>query len=106
MGAIGTWGMAAKRPEPWAGLGAFSGFGVASTAIRLRAIPQFVVHGDADPTVAVSGSRTMVAALKEVGANVRYIEVPGGDHSNVVAPNLPAMFDFFDAIPRRVASPR
>ncbi len=106
MGAIGTWGMAAKRPEPWAGLGAFSGFGVASTASTLRAIPQFVVHGDADPTVAVSGSRTMVAALKEVGANVRYIEVPGGDHSNVVAPNLPAMFDFFDAIPRRVASPR
>jgi acetyl esterase/lipase len=65
-----------------------------------------VVHGDADPTVAVSGSRVMVAALKSAGANVRYIEVPGGDHSNVVAPNLPGMFDFFDAIPRRSGSQR
>lgn len=106
MGAIGTWAMAAKRPGPWAGLGAFSGFGVASTAPSIRAIPQFVVHGDADPTVAVGGSRVMVAALKAAGANVRYIEVPGGDHSNVVAPNLAGMFDFFDAIPRRSGSQR
>jgi S-formylglutathione hydrolase FrmB len=38
----------------------------------------------------------MVAALENVGATVQYVEVPGGDHSNVVAPNLAAMFDFFD----------
>lgn len=106
MGAIGTWAMAAKRPGPWAGLGAFSGFGVASTAPAIRGIPQFVVHGDADPTVAVGGSRVMVAALKSAGANVRYIEVPGGDHSNVVAPNLPGMFDFFDALTRRSGTQR
>ncbi len=106
MGAIGTWAMAAKRPGPWAGLGAFSGFGVASTVPSIQEIPQFVVHGDADPTVAVGGSRVMVAALKLAGATVRYIEVPGGDHSNVVVPNLPGMFDFFDAVPRRGGSLR
>ncbi len=100
MGAIGTWAIAAKHPGPWAGLGAFSGFGVTSTAPSIKDIPQFVVHGDADPTVAVTGSRVMVAALKAAGANVHYIEVPGGDHSNVVAPNLPGMFDFFDTIAR------
>jgi predicted peptidase len=103
MGAIGTWAIAAKYPDIWAGLGAFSGFGVASTAATIRDIPQFVVHGDADPTVAVGGSRVMVAALKALGANIEYLEIPGGDHSNVVAPNLPHMFDFFSALPGRTA---
>jgi hypothetical protein len=29
--------------------------------------------------------------------DVQYIEVPGGDHSSVVAPNLEAIVGFFDA---------
>ncbi len=103
MGAIGTWAIAAKYPEIWAGLGAFAGFGVASTAETIGGIPQFVVHGDADPTVAVSGSRVMVAALKAAGAQVQYLEVSGGDHSDVVEPNLPRMFDFFSSLPGRTA---
>jgi hypothetical protein len=32
-----------------------------------------------------------------LGMEVQYIEVPGGTHSGVVAPNAAAMFDFFDA---------
>ena len=34
----------------------------------MKGIPQFVVHGDADNTVNVSGSRNMVAALKKLNA--------------------------------------
>jgi poly(3-hydroxybutyrate) depolymerase len=106
MGAIGTWAIAAKTPNLWAALGVFSGFGVASNARVIGGIPQFVVHGDADPTVAVGGSRVMVAALKGVGADVQYVEVPGGDHVNVVEPNFSAMFDFFDSHTKRpVAQP-
>ncbi len=101
MGAIGTWAIAAKTPTRWSALGVFSGFGVASTAKTIGTIPQFVVHGDADPTVPVGGSRVMVAALKSAGAEVQYIEVPGGNHTNVVEPNFAAMFDFFDRFPRR-----
>jgi predicted peptidase len=101
MGAIGTWAIAAKTPTQWTALGVFSGFGVASTAKTIAAIPQLVVHGDADPTVSVGGSRVMVAALKNVGAEVQYIEVPGGNHTNVVEPNFAAMFDFFDRFPKR-----
>jgi len=96
MGAIGTWAIAAKTPNQWTALGVFSGFGVASNARIMSGIPQFVVHGDADATVAVGGSRLMVAALRAVGADVQYVEVPGGDHTNVVEPNFSAMFDFFD----------
>lgn len=101
MGAIGTWAIATKTPTQWTALGVFSGFGMASTAKTIGAIPQFVVHGDADPTVSVGGSRVMVAALKNVGAEVQYIEVPGGNHTNVVEPNFLAMFDFFDRFPKR-----
>lgn len=101
MGAIGTWAIAAKTPTQWAALGVFSGFGIASTAKTIGTIPQFVVHGDADPTVSVGGSRVMVAALKNVGAEVQYIEVPGGNHTNVVEPNFAAMLDFFERFPRR-----
>ncbi len=104
MGAIGTWAIAAKTPELWAALGVFSGFGVASTAKTIRGIPQFVVHGDADPTVSVGGSRVMVAALKSVGTEVQYLEVPGGNHTNVVEPHFAAMFDFFDRHAQRPVS--
>lgn len=96
MGAIGTWAIAAKYPERWTALGAFAGFGSTAAAAATAAIPQFVVHGDADATVTVNGSRMMVAALKGAGAEVVYIEVPGGNHTAVVEPHLAAMFDFFD----------
>jgi predicted esterase len=97
MGAIGTWAIASKYPQTWAALVAFSGVGAASLADNMKAIPQFIVHGDADNTVNVSGSRNMVAALKKLNANVTYIEVPGGSHTDVVVPNLPQAFEFLAA---------
>jgi dipeptidyl aminopeptidase/acylaminoacyl peptidase len=88
----------------WAALGPFAGFGSPAAAERVKHIPQFVVHGDADPTVNVQGSRDMVESVKRLGGVVKYVEVPGGDHSNVVAPNLGAMFDFFDAHRKRAGT--
>jgi poly(3-hydroxybutyrate) depolymerase len=97
MGAIGTWHLAAKYPDVWAAIGPFSGTGSPGTVERMKAIPQIVVHGDADPTVNVSGSRAMVAELKRLGAEVTYIEVPGGNHTDVVVPNLPKVFEVLAA---------
>jgi predicted esterase len=94
MGAIGTWALAAKYPQMWAALAAFAGTGSPALADAMKAIPQFVVHGDNDPTVNVSGSRGMTAALKKAGAEVTYVEVAGGGHSDVVVPNLPQAFEF------------
>jgi poly(3-hydroxybutyrate) depolymerase len=104
MGGIGTWAIATKYPDKWTALGVFSGFSIPTNARLLKEIPQFVVHGDADPTVPVTGSRTMVRALQGVGAEVVYTEVPGGNHNNVVEPHLGAMFEFFDKHPLRGAS--
>lgn len=96
MGAIGTWKMAARFPDIWAGLGPIAGRGDPSTAETIRHIPQIVVHGDADRTVAVTGSEQMVDALRELGAEVTFIKVPGGGHSDIAPPNMARIFDFFD----------
>lgn len=96
LGAIGTWKMAARFPGEWAAIGAFSGQGVPSTMSRMAHIPAFVVHGDDDPTVGVGGSRAMVEAMKVQGVDHVYIEVPGGDHVNMVVPHLPGMVEFFN----------
>jgi predicted peptidase len=97
MGAIGTWKIAPKFPDLFASIGMFAGSGSPATLERIRHVPQFVVHGDADATVNVQGSRAMAARAKELGIEVKYIEVPGGSHGGVVAPNLGAMFEFFNA---------
>ena len=95
MGAIGTWKIAPKYPGVWAALAAFSGQGAPATMEQMKGIPEFVVHGDNDATVNVAGSRTMVAAAKALGTDVKYIEVPGGSHTNVVEPNFEGMFEWF-----------
>ena len=97
MGAIGTWALGSKYPQTWAALVAFSGVGAPSLAANMKALPHFVVHGDDDNTVNVSGSRNMVSELKKLSANVTYIEVPGGSHTDVVVPNLPKAFEFMAA---------
>jgi predicted esterase len=97
MGAIGTWKLAPKTPEVWAAIAMFAGSGVPATLDRIKQTAEFVVHGDADATVNVQGSRAMVAKAKELGIEVTYIEVPGGSHGGVVSPNLAGMFEFFDA---------
>lgn len=97
MGAIGTWRLAAKYPNIWAAVGPVAGSGAPATVEKMGAIPQVVVHGDNDPTVPVAGSRTMVAEMKRRGVDVQYIEVRGGNHNSVVAPNLEAIVAFFDA---------
>jgi len=104
MGGIGTWKIAPKYPDVWAAIAPISGSGAPDTLEKIRSVPEIIVHGDADPTVNVSGSRTMVAKLKELGVEHKYIEVPGGLHSDVVAPNVAAIVDFFDAH-RKVAKP-
>jgi poly(3-hydroxybutyrate) depolymerase len=96
LGAIGTWKIAPKYPDVWAAIGTFSGSGAPDTLARITHVPEFVVHGDNDPTVNVRGSRAMVAKARELGIEITYIEVPGGNHGSVVAPNLPGLFDFFD----------
>jgi poly(3-hydroxybutyrate) depolymerase len=104
MGAIGTWLLGPKYPELWAALAPIAGAGDPASVEKTRDIPEIVVHGDADNVVPVNSSRVMVAAMKKLGAEVKYIEVPGGGHGDVAAPNMSAIFDFFDSHRKAVKS--
>lgn len=102
MGGFGTWSVAMNHPEVFAALAPISGGANTPTGMsKIAHIPQIVVHGDADPTVPVQRSRVMVEMGKKLGAEIKYIEVAGGDHGNVVAPNFPAVFDWFDTHKRK-----
>ena len=96
MGGGGTWYMGARHAGLWAALGSFAAAATPDTIPPIPRTPQFIVHGDADATVPVERSRSMVAALAKLGVEHQYVEVPGGTHGNVIAPNLRGMFDFFD----------
>ena len=103
LGGIGTWVLGAKYPQIWAALGPISGVADPRTVEAMRNIPEVVVHGDADNTVPVGGSRAMVAEMKRLGVEVKYIEVPGGSHTSVPGPNMSAIFDFFDTHKKEAA---
>jgi len=95
MGGFGTWSVAMSHPDVWAALGPISGGGNAMGMAQIANIPEYVVHGDADPTVPVAMSRMMVEAGKMAKANITYVEVPGGNHVNVVVPQFKPMLEFF-----------
>ena len=101
MGGFGTWSIAMDHPDLFAALGPISGGGDASGMVKIKAIPEYVTHGDDDRTVNVNSSRTMVEAGKKVGAPITYNEVPGGSHVSVAQPAFAPMFDFFAKQERR-----
>jgi predicted esterase len=95
MGGYGTWSIAMSHPEVFAALGPISGGGATAGMAKIASIPEYVVHGDDDRTVPVTQSRVMVEAGKKAGANIVYVEVPGGSHTSVAAPQFGPMLDFF-----------
>ena len=62
-------------------------------------------HVPGDPSVESPDARLARWAARDasigLAAEVQYIEVPGGNHTNVVEPNFAAMLDFFERFPRR-----
>ena len=104
MGAYGTWAIAMNQPDLFAALGPISGGGNTAGMAKIRHIPEYVVHGDDDRTVAVIQSRNMVEAGKKAGAEIVYVEVPGGSHTSVAAPAFAPMLDFFARQQKRVAT--
>jgi len=104
MGGFGTLSIAMNHPELFAAIAPVAGGVVSPEGLpKIARIPQLLVHGDADRTVPVERSRTIVAAGKKLGAEVKYIEVPGGDHGSVVAPHFKDVFDWFDAHKRKAS---
>jgi predicted peptidase len=104
MGGNGAWYLAYRNPDRFAALVVVCGFvsgrtgasGSSYAAIapasasdpfgevaqRVARLPIWIFHGDADKSVPVEESRNMAAALKAIGANVQYTELPGVGHNS------------------------
>jgi predicted esterase len=102
MGGFGTWSIAMNHPDVFAALAPVAG-GVTNPAnmSKIAHIPQIVIHGDKDPTVSVERSRVMVAMGKKLGVELKFIEVPGGDHGSVVASTFKDVFEWFNTHKRK-----
>ena len=108
-GGNGSWYLAYHHPERFAALAVVCGFiskfrGTTSSVLYppiapasapdpyaavakvVSPLPIWIFHGDADTTVSVEESRHMFSALKAIGANVQYTELPGVGHNAWVRP--------------------
>ena len=82
MGGMGTWSVAAAHPDRWAAIVPICGRGDTKTAEKMKDIPCWCFHGDADASVKVEGSREMIEALKKAGGKPKYTEYPGVGHNS------------------------
>jgi predicted peptidase len=90
MGGGGTWSIAAKYPERWAAIAPVCGFidkkptadDYKAIADKVKGIPCWCFHGDADLAVSVEQSRGVVKALWGAGAHPNYSEYPGVHHNS------------------------
>ena len=82
MGGYGTWYLASRYPERFAAIAPICGGGGWWMPERLRHMPTWVFHGDADDVVPLSESEFMVQALREIGNKVDFTVYPGVDHNS------------------------
>jgi predicted peptidase len=82
MGGFGTWSLATAHPEKWAAIVPICGGGNPKQADKIKDLPVWCFHGDADTSVKVQSSRDMIEALKKAGAEPKYTEYPGVGHNS------------------------
>lgn len=82
MGGMGTWSLAMAMPDKWAAIVPICGRGDIKSADKIKDLPTWAFHGDADAAVKVEGSRDMIAAIKKAGGDPKYTEYPGVGHNS------------------------
>jgi poly(3-hydroxybutyrate) depolymerase len=103
MGGGGTLHLGMKYPDIWAALAPVApAIYTSPDGLRtMQDIPVIVIQGEDDPLVRVEVTRRWVAMMQELGMTHSYIEIPGGDHTAIIArdpSNMRKIFDFFDAV--------
>jgi predicted peptidase len=82
MGGMGTWSHALATPDKWAAIVPICGRSDPKQAEKIKDLPCWAFHGDADTAVNVSGSRDMIAAIEKAGGHPKYTEYPGVGHNS------------------------
>ena len=111
MGGAGTYYLASRYPDVWAGLAAVAGGSMNAgyvDAEAIRHIPFLVIQGSDDRVVPTAGVRESVAKMRELGMQHLYIEIPGGDHSLFISRDpevVGHLFSFFDLVSKKTQAP-
>ena len=86
MGGMGTYEMVARYPQMFAAAvpicGSVNPQRIRQNSAGIKKVKFRIFHGDADIAVPVEGSRQAYKALKEIGADVEYFELPGCTHNS------------------------
>jgi len=109
MGGAGTYHLAAKYPDIWAGLAvaAPAANPPAEQLSKFASLPILVLQGDEDRSVPVAQTRETVARMRALGMQHVYVEFAGGDHSLFISKNREALskvFSFFGIVGKRQRS--
>jgi len=100
-GGGAVWAYTAKYPERWTAISP-SAAPLAEGDYpfeKLKNIPVFYVHGDADTTMDFNAGKAMIDRAKAKGVNATFVGVAGGQHTDAWAQPeiIKQIFDFFDA---------
>ena len=100
-GGGAVWAYTAKYPERWTAISP-SAAPLAEGDYpfeKLKNIPVFYVHGDADTTMDFNAGKAMIDRAKAKGVNATFMGVTGGQHTDAWAQPeiIKQIFDFFDA---------
>ncbi len=82
MGGFATWDVLGRIPEKIAAAIPICGGGDPALAGRFTQVPIWTFHGETDPTVPVSTTREMVAALEKAGGKPKVTYYPGVEHNS------------------------
>jgi len=81
MGGRGTWQLAAKHPERFAAIVPLADAPQdAALAKQVAKVPAWAFHGAKDDLVPVENVRRFIDLVKASGGDIRYTEIPDGDH--------------------------
>jgi predicted esterase len=109
MGGAGALFLGQKHVDTWAAVAA-----IAPAAFMMErdresilapmqkaGIPVLIIQGAKDPVVPADNTRRWGATLGDLGMRGGYIELPEGDHGNVIADGMPDIFRLFDTSTRK-----
>ena len=76
MGGFGTWDAVVRRPNFFAAAVPICGGGDVEQAAKLKNLPIWAFHGDADPVVPVEGTTAMIESIRKSGGEPKMTIYP------------------------------
>jgi predicted peptidase len=102
LGGAGTWMLAGAYPERFAAIAPLSARIVPLPLPRLKSLPIWAFHGEADDLIPLNEAQRTIEALQAMGGNVKLTIFPGVGHNlTPLVYNNSELFDWFLSHTRR-----